>query len=145
MPPVSLRPQDKFPQVKQSQRLELKSQSLHFAIDFSAIFIPSACCKVKVCSQGNISISQALISSFWFSEAAFNIEVTKLLISLSFSYSKDFLHIKHLTSKSCSHSSPEKSAPPGLPIASFVICFGSWFFSSFAFFFSLIFNTIGWL
>jgi hypothetical protein len=83
-----------------------------------------------------------LISSFSLSDEAFNIDVTKLFISLSFSYSKDFLQIKHFTSNNCSHSSPEKSAPPGLPIANFVICFGS-SFSDFSFLFCFMFNTIG--
>ena len=39
-------------------------------------------------------------------------------------YSKSLLHFKHRSSKSCSHSSPEKSAPPGFPIAILVIVFG---------------------
>ena len=82
------------------------------------------------------------MSSFSLSEEVFNIDVIKSLNFSSFSYSKDLLHFRHFNSNTCSHSSPVKSAPPGLPMANFVIVLGSSFFSATSFFLCLIFSIM---
>lgn len=63
MPPNCALPQPRLPQVRQSQRFDVRSQSLHFASPLASSLNGSpSCLSSRVWLQGKISSSHALTS-----------------------------------------------------------------------------------